>query len=79
MVKLFLPCSRHSNSVLRKFALLSAHTHAYIWFDLDLACSLSGYGIAVVLRSETPGVEVGKYVYGVNIRACPPALVVAQY
>ncbi|KAJ7676980.1 hypothetical protein DFH06DRAFT_1428958 [Mycena polygramma] len=25
---------------------------------------LVGFGIAVVLRSETPGVEVGKYVYG---------------
>jgi hypothetical protein len=31
---------------------------------------LDGWGISVVLRSETTGVEVGKYVYGVTICLC---------
>ncbi|KAJ7105692.1 hypothetical protein C8R44DRAFT_806668 [Mycena epipterygia] len=32
-----------------------------------LGAPLDGYGIGVVLRSETSGVEVGKHVYGLNI------------
>ncbi|KAJ7105693.1 hypothetical protein C8R44DRAFT_886620 [Mycena epipterygia] len=32
-----------------------------------LGAPLDGYGIGVVLRSENPDVEVGKYVYGSNI------------
>ncbi|KAJ7665599.1 alcohol dehydrogenase [Mycena rosella] len=32
-----------------------------------IGAPLEGYGIGVVLRSETPGVEVGKYIYGLTI------------
>ncbi|KAJ7105688.1 chaperonin 10-like protein [Mycena epipterygia] len=34
---------------------------------LLLLCVLEGYGIGIVLRSETTGVEVGKYIYGPTI------------
>ncbi|KAJ7692566.1 hypothetical protein B0H17DRAFT_982095 [Mycena rosella] len=33
-----------------------------------IGAPLEGFGIGVVLRSETPSVEVGKYIYGPSIR-----------